>query len=100
MKWDIQTVGFQAKDGLTETTKEQIQKLEKFFAPIIGVEVYYRLINDDHQENKIVEIKLNIPGEDIYADHRSHSFDRSLHEAIEKVKRQLIRKKEVERAHT
>lgn len=43
MKWDIQTVGFNAKDDLLETTKERVQKLEKYYNPIIGAEVYLRL---------------------------------------------------------
>lgn len=98
MKWDIQTVGFHAKEELLETTKEQVMKMEKFFSPIIGAEVYLRLEYDEHKENKKVEVKLNIPGEDVYAEHRSNSFERSLHESLDKVKRQLLKKKELERA--
>jgi putative sigma-54 modulation protein len=99
MKWDIQTVGFNAKDELMETTKEKVQKLEKYFNPIIGAEVYLRLEYDEHKENKKVELKLNIPGEDIFADHQSDTFEHSLHEAVEKVKKQLLKKKDLERAH-
>jgi len=99
MKWDIQTVGFNAKDELLESTRESVQKLEKYFNPIIGAEVYLKLEYDDQRENKRVEIKLNIPGEDIFAEHQSESFEHSLHESIGKVKRQLLKKKEMERAH-
>jgi putative sigma-54 modulation protein len=99
MKWDIQTVGFQAKNELLESTKESVEKLEKYFTPIIGAEVYLRLEYDAHQENKKVEIKLNIPGEDVFAEHHSETFEHSLHEAIEKVKRQLLKKKELERSY-
>ena len=99
MKWDIQTVGFNAKDDLLETTKERVQKLEKYYNPIIGSEVYLRLEYDEHKENKKVELKLNIPGEDVYADHQSDSFEHSLIEVIEKVRKQLLKKKDLERAH-
>ena len=99
MKWDIQTVGFKAKADLLDTTKERVMGLEKYFTPIIGAEVYLRLIYDEHKENKIVELKLNIPGEDVYADHKSDNFEHSLLESIEKVKKQLLKKKELERAH-
>lgn len=98
MKWDIQTVGFHAKEELLATTKEDVMKMEKFFSPIIGAEVYLRLEYDAQKENKKVEVKLNIPGEDVYAEHRSHSFEHSLHESLDKVKRQLLKKKELERA--
>jgi putative sigma-54 modulation protein len=99
MKWDIQTVGFNAKNELLESTKESVMKLEKYFTPIIGAEVYLRLEYDNQNENKKVEVKLNIPGEDVYAEHKSESFEHSLHESIDKVKKQLLKKKEVERAH-
>lgn len=99
MKWDIQTVGFSAKDELLDNTREKVQKLEKYYNPIIGAEVYLRLEYDEHNANKKVELKLNIPGEDVYADHQSDTFEFSLNEAIEKVKKQLLKKKDLERAH-
>ncbi len=77
MKWDIQTVGFSAKEELMDTVKERVAKLEKYYNPIIGAEVYLRLLYDDHRENKKVELKLNIPGEDVYADHQSETFEHS-----------------------
>ena len=52
MKWDIQTVGFSAKQELLDTTQEKVLKLEKFYTPIIGAEVYLRLEYNDQQENK------------------------------------------------
>ena len=99
MKWDIQTVGFNAKDELMDSVKERVEKLSKYYNPIIGAEVYLRLLYDDHKENKKVQIKLNIPGEDIYAEDQSESFEHSLIEASDKVKKQLIKKKDIERAH-
>lgn len=98
MKWDIQTVGFNAKQGLLDETKSRVESLSKFYTPIIGAEVYLRLEYDEQKENKIAQVKLNIPGEDVFAEHKSHSFEHSLIESIEKVKRQLLKKKELERA--
>ncbi len=98
MKWDIQTVGFSAKEDLLASTKESVMKLEKYYSPIIGAEVYLRLEYDAQNENKKVEIKLNIPGEDVFAEHRSASFEHSLHGSIDKVKRQLLKKKDLDRS--
>lgn len=99
MKWDIQTVGFNAKEDLMESTKEKVGKLEKFYNPIIGAEVYLRLEYNEQKENKRVSLKLNIPGEDVFAEHQSETFEHSLNEAIDQVKRQLLKKKELERSH-
>lgn len=98
MKWDIQTVGFNAKDELIADVKERVEKLQKFYAQIIGAEVYLRLEYNDKEENKKVEVKLNIPGEDVYGEHQSASFEHSLIESLDKVKRQLLKKKDLERA--
>ncbi len=98
MKWDIQTVGFRAKQELLDTTKERVDGLSKFYSPIIGAEVYLRLEYDEQKENKIAQVKLNIPGEDVFAEHKSSSFEHSLAESIDKVKRQLLKKKDLERA--
>lgn len=98
MKWDIQTVGFNAKEELIEDVKVRVQKLEKFFDNIIGAEVYLKLIQDEQKNNKTVEIKLNIPGDDVFGGHTSETFEHSLIEAADKVKRQLIKRKELQRA--
>lgn len=98
MKWDIQTVGFNAKQELLDSTKEKIEKLEKFYSPIIGAEVYLRLEYNDQQENKKVVIKLNIAGEDAYAEDQSNAFEKSLSVCVDKLKRQLIKRNEIERA--
>lgn len=99
MKWDIQTVGFNAKDDLMDSVKERVEKLSKFYTPIIGAEVYLKLEYDEQKESKKVELKLNIPGEDVYAEHQSDNFEHSLIEASDKVRKQLVKKKELERAH-
>ncbi|GAB4380431.1 MAG: ribosome-associated translation inhibitor RaiA [Salibacteraceae bacterium] len=98
MKWDIQAVGFDAKAELLETVKSSVMKLEKFYTPLIGAEVYLRLDNQHTKENKKVEIKLNIPGEDLFAEYTSSSFEHSINECIDKLKRQIEKKKEAERS--
>ena len=98
MKWDIQTVGFSAQEDLLASTKESVMKLEKYYSPIIGAEVYLRLEYDAQNENKKVEIKLNIPVRMSLLNTVRLSFETSLHESIDKVKRQLLKKKDLDRS--
>ncbi len=89
MKWDIQTVGFDATEALHTYTKDKVGQLNKFYDQIVGAEVYLKLEYNDKGDNKVADIKLNIPGNDIMASSRSDKFEASVSESIEKLKRQL-----------
>lgn len=89
MKMDLQTVGFNATDELLQYTREKVEGLQKYYDQIVGAEVYLKLTNDDKGETKIAEIKLNIPGNDIYADDRSDKFEGSVNASCEKLKKQI-----------
>lgn len=88
MKWDIQTVGFNADSSLTDYTKEKVSGLQKYMDGIVGAEVYLKLDNSD-TANKLAEIKLNIPGNDIYADSQAERFEGAINDACDKLKRQI-----------
>lgn len=88
MKWDIQAVNFSMKPELMEYAKEKITGLSKYYDKIVGAEVYLKL-GQDAEDNKVVEIKLNIPGNDIYAEDRSNKFEGSINETVDKLKGQI-----------
>lgn len=89
MKWDIQTVDFKASDELLQFTEEKVSSLHKYYDQIVGAEVYLKLIQDEHKQNKKAEIKLNIPGNDLYADAHEASFEKAIAEVIDKLKGQI-----------
>tara|TARA_B100000902_G_C26572494_1_gene557230 strand:+ start:275 stop:463 length:189 start_codon:yes stop_codon:yes gene_type:complete len=60
--------------------------------------MYLRLKCNDQQENKKVVIKLNIASEDSYTEDQSNAFEKSLSVCIDKLKRQLIKRNEIEHA--
>lgn len=89
MKWDFQAVGFNATDELVTFTKDKTEGLLKYYDQIVGAEVYLKLLQDDKNQNKGAEIKLNIPGNDIFAESHSESFEKSVNESIDKLKGQI-----------
>lgn len=99
MKWDFQTVGFNAQDELVEYTKSKTEGLYKFYDQIVGAEVYLKLVQDDHDATKVAEIKLNIPGNDLYADAKTGTFEKSVNESIDKLKSQLRKLKTKQRTY-
>lgn len=99
MKWDIQTRGFTADQELVDFAKGQVEKLFRIYDRIVGAEVYLKNEESENDMGKVSEIKLNVPGEDLYADFRSTSFERGIRECIGKLRHQLERKKAFDHSH-
>lgn len=96
---DLQTVGFNADSTLTDYAREKTEGLMKYYDRIVGAEVYLKLVQDGKEQNKVAEIKLNIPGNDLFASSQSSKFEGSINESIEKLKAQLRKLKTKLHAH-
>jgi len=90
----IHSVHFDADKKLIDFITAKTQKLVQFHEGIIGAEIFLRLENDQSTENKVAEIRLDIPGSDIFAKKKSKSFEESTDNVIEALKKQLTKHKE------
>ncbi len=88
MKMDLQTVGFHATEDLTNYARQKAEGLTKYYDQIVGAEIYLKL-EPDGQENKKAEIKLNIPGNDIYAESTNGKFEGAINQSCDKLKAQI-----------
>ena len=99
MKLQMQSVHFDADVKLTEFIQKRVDKLETFFDRIVDGEVIMRVEPDDQKSNKSVEIKLNIPGEQLFAEKRAGTFEAATDDAVEALRRQLKKYKEKHMIH-
>lgn len=99
MKLQMHSIHFDADVKLIEFIQKKLDKLETFFDRIIDGEVFMRLEKNEANENKIIEIKLNIPGNQLFAKEQSRSFEAAADEAVEALRRQLKKHKEKLVAH-
>jgi len=90
----MHSIRFDADQKLTDFIQKKTDKLDKFFDRIIDGEVFLRLDKDNNMENKIVEIKLNIPKNQLFARERSKTFEAAADMAVEALKRQIIKHKD------
>ena len=67
MKLKFQSLDFIASQELTDFIQSKIEKLEYFYDEIIWSEVCLKLDKSDTKENKVCEIRLAIPGNDLLA---------------------------------
>lgn len=99
MKLQMHSIHFDADKKLVEFIQRKADKLETFYDRIIDGEVFMRLEHDNSRENKVIEIKLNIPGNQLFAKEKSKSFEAAADDAIEALRRQLKKYKEKMAAH-
>jgi putative sigma-54 modulation protein len=90
----ISSVHFDADKKLLEFVKERVDKLGNYYDKIIDGDVILKIDNNNTGENKIAEIKLSVPGNDIFAKKQCKSFEEATDSAIEALRRQLKKHKE------
>jgi putative sigma-54 modulation protein len=97
MEIKIHSIHFDADKKLIDFINAKVKKLIQFSDNIIGAEVFLRLEKDQNTENKVAEIRLDIPGSDIFAKKKTKSFEESVDTSIEAIKRQITKFKEKQR---
>ena len=97
MEININAVGFSASSQLEDFIQKKISKLDKYHDGIIGSEVTLKLEKDDNLENKVVEVLLNVKGQEVFAKKNAKKFEEAVDELYDVVKRQLVKIKEKER---
>jgi len=90
----VNSVHFDADKKLVEFIHERVDKLANHFDKIIDGEVILKVENSNNTENKVAEIKLLIPGSDIFAKKQCKSFEEATDSAVEALRRQLKKRKE------
>jgi putative sigma-54 modulation protein len=100
MKIRVQSIHFTADIKLLDFIQKKADKLDQFFDQIISGEVYLKLENTADEANKITEIKLLIPGNDVFAKEQCKTFEEATDKAIESLKHQLDKRKEKLKART
>ena len=94
MKVFTQSVNFNADKSLMDFTQKKVMSLEKYHDKIVDVEVFLKVQNTSDKENKITEIKINIPGSELMVKKEAKTFEEGVSLAVDSMKRQLKRSKE------
>ena len=90
----IQSPDFTASKPLLDFVHENIDKLESFSDRISECRVCLKLDKSEERENKICEVQLIVPGDNLFASKISHSFEDATIKTIDAVKHQLTRWKD------
>lgn len=89
----IQSVHFDADKKLLDFIEERAAKLNHYYDGIISSEVILRIDKSSNQENKTAEIKLIVPGNDLFVKKHGKSFEESVDHCIDALKVQIEKHK-------
>lgn len=98
MKVSVQSVNFNIDSKLVNFIEKKMEHLEKYNDQIIGAEVFLKVQKTREKENKISEFKILLPGNDVIVKKHSKTFEEGINLSLDSLKRQLVKRKEKQRA--
>jgi putative sigma-54 modulation protein len=93
MKVNVQSVNFNADRKLIDFIQVKLDKLEHFYDKIIYADVFLKVQNTSEKENKITEILLSVPGDDLIVKKTCKKFEECVDECVSTLQRQLTKRK-------
>jgi putative sigma-54 modulation protein len=91
MQVKVHSVQFKADYKLVDFVENKLAKLQQFHDHIINSEVFLKLEKDEKHENKIAEIKVNVPGKEMFAKKQCSSFEEATDLAVEALRTQITK---------
>lgn len=94
MKVYTESVQFKADQKLLDFIEKKLNKMDQYFDRIIDARVTLKLENAGQIKDKIAEVRLKVPGDVLVVKESQRTFEASIDEAVDVLKRQLIKFKE------
>ncbi|SHG27885.1 putative sigma-54 modulation protein [Flavobacterium fluvii] len=99
MKVNVQAVNFTVDRKLVDFVQERLDRLEKYYDRIVSADVFLKVEKTSEKENKFVEIKINVPGDDFLVKKHCKTFEEAVELSAESLERLLVKRKEKIRDH-
>jgi putative sigma-54 modulation protein len=100
MKLQINSVHFDADQGLTDFVQQKINKLDTFFDRIVEGEVFLKQDNNTTPtSSKIVEVKLFVPGSTLFSKEEAATFEIATDRVLDSMSKQLKKYKDKLTSH-
>ena len=99
MKVNVHAVNFTVDRKLVNFVEDRMSKLEKYYDKIISSDVFLKVENTSDKENKIVEIKIHVPGDDFIVKKQCKTFEEAIELAAESLERLVVKRKEKTSEH-
>ncbi len=98
MKIIVQSLHFDADKKLLDMIQKKYEKLDAFYDRIIQTEVILKINKSLNGANKIVEVKIYIPGNTLFSKLQCVTFEEAIDLSVNTLTAQLIKTKEKQKA--
>ncbi|MGK4569313.1 ribosome hibernation-promoting factor, HPF/YfiA family [Flavobacterium sp. 3HN19-14] len=99
MKVEVHAVNFNVDGKLVDFINQRLGKLEKYYDKVVAADVYLKVEKTSEKENKVAELKIHVPGDDLLVKKQCKSFEEAVEQAAESLERLLVKRKEKIRTH-
>jgi putative sigma-54 modulation protein len=100
MKVNVHAVNFNVDKKLLDFVEERMNRLEKYYDRVVSSDVFLKVEKTSDKENKIVEAKIIVPGDEFIVKKQCKTFEEGVELASESMERLLVKRKEKIRAHS
>ena len=94
MKVNVHAVNFTVDKKLVEFVDEKMNKLEKYYDKIVSSDVFLKVEKTSDKENKIVEVKIIVPGDEFIVKKQCKTFEEGVELSSDALERLLLKRKE------
>ena len=85
---------WEVNSHLRDTILKKIEKFSVYDNRIIHVDVFLKLGETPSPNDKLVEIRVRVPGPEIFAESHADTYEKAMANAAEKIRKQLVKRKE------
>ncbi|MFM8739015.1 MAG: HPF/RaiA family ribosome-associated protein [Cytophagales bacterium] len=97
MKVSVQNIGLSAKQPLLDLLQEKLDSLDRFSDRILEAKVTLKIDRADDRQNKIMEVRLVIPGNDLFVKKHGVTFEELVPKVVDTLHREIVDWKERQR---
>jgi putative sigma-54 modulation protein len=99
MKTEIRFVHAVQNDSLEAQVIEKLEGLEKKYDKITSAAVFFKTEKHPNEENYVCEIRLSLPGPQLFASSNETNFNKAINSTINQLTSQLARQKSKQLSH-
>lgn len=89
MNTSINPVKFRADEKLEKYIIDKVAKLDRMIDNAVGCEVTLKVEKPETDNNKIVDMRLNVPGKDLFVTKQANTFEEAVSDCIDTMKVQI-----------
>lgn len=89
MEIKVQSIHFDADKKLVDFINEKVSKLGNMHEHITNSNVFLRLDKNETGDNKIAEIKVKVPGKELFAKRQCKTFEEAVDLSVEALRTQI-----------